>query len=234
MSKKELMSWQEDLKAHAKNIAHNEGNDSSAITISHGTMMYHDQPIPNNELDVIILASATEHCYYGSAYDPDKISSPDCFSQGLEPTGLVPHANVPEPIAATCDTCPYNEFGSADVGKGKKCKEYRKLIMIPANTAPEDVGRAEMAYMKVSPTSIKNWKKYVQQLVGSAGIPPWASVTKVKVVPDKKTIHQINFTGVQPLEDESLLAAIHARIGEAEQKLLTPYTYEEEEADSKY
>ena len=229
MAKKELAAWQNDLAVHAKQIAHNEGNDSSAITIQHGAMMYHEQPIPNNELEVIIIASTTEHCLYTSAYDPDKISSPDCFSQSTETSGLVPHENVPEPIHADCDNCPYNQFGSA--GKGKRCKEYRKLIMIPADTQAEDVPQAEMAYMKVSPTSIKNWRKYVQQLTASAGIPPWAAKTKVKVVPDKKTIHQITFTGVEPIEDESILAAVHGRIEEGEERLLQPYTYDDEDAE---
>ncbi len=234
MSKKELAAWQQDLQTHAKTIAHNEGSDSSAITIQHGTMMYHEQPIPNNELDVIIIASTTEHCFYEGAYDPDKISSPTCFSQGLETTGLVPHENVPNPIHTDCDTCEYNQFGSR--GKGKMCKEYRKLIMIPAGTEAEDVPNAELAYMKVSPTSIRNWKKYVQQLVASAGIPPWATKTKIKVVPDKKTIHQITFNGLEPVGDDSILAAIHGRIEEAEGKLMQPYSYEDddEEENSKY
>jgi hypothetical protein len=240
MSKtKELASWQQDIATHAKEIAHNEGTDSSAITIQHGNMMYHDQPVANNELDVIVLSSVTEHCLYESAYDPDKIQSPDCFSQGVETTGLTPHENVPQPVHEDCDTCPYNQFGSAlrqdgSPGKGKRCKEYRKIIFIPADTQPDDIPKAEMAYMKISPTSIKNWKKYVQQLVGSAGIPPWAATTKIQVVPDKKTIHQILFEGVAPLEDETLLSAIHARIPEAESKLLQPYTYEDEEESSKY
>lgn len=226
---KELTSWQAELAAHAKKVAHNEGTDSSAITIQHGTMMYHEQPIPNNELDVIIVASSTERCYYSSDYDPDKISSPDCFAQSLDSKGLVPHENVPTPQAESCDTCPMAEFGSAKRGKGPACKTYRKLMMIPAGTMAEDVPKAELAYMKVSPTSVKNWSKYAQQLVASAGIPPWAAQTKVKVVPDKKTIHQITFSGVGAIENEELLAAIHGRIEEAESKLLQPYTYEDEE-----
>jgi len=225
-------------------IAHNEGTDSSAITIQNGNMIYHEQPIPNNELEVIILASTAEMCLYEGDYDPDNISSPDCFAQSVDPRDLIPHTNVPEPRAARCSECPNNRFrgGGYDASKspeggGKWCKEYRKLIMIPANTQPDEVAEAEMAYMKVSPTSIKNWKKYVQGLVASAGIPPWAAVTKIKVVPDRKTIHQIQFSGVRNLDDETLLSAIHSRIHEAEEKLLQPYTYEEdadEEASSKY
>jgi hypothetical protein len=229
---KELASWQEDLVSHAKAVAHNEGTDSSAIKIQHGAMMYHDQPIPNNELDVIIIASSTERCLYDSPYDPDKISSPDCFAQSLETTGLVPHENVPEPRAEDCTTCPLAEFGSAKQGKGPACKTYRKLIMIPAGTELEDIPKAEMAYMKVSPTSVKNWSKYAQQLVSSAGVPPWAATTKVKVVPDKKTIHQVQFSGIGVIEDGDMLSAIHARIDEAETKIMQPYTYEEEEEES--
>lgn len=225
---KELATWQQALAEDAKKVAHNEGNDSSAIVIQHGTMMYHEQPIPNNELEVIIIAATAENCYYTGAYDPDNISSPTCFAQGLDPNDLIPHENVEEPQAASCQECEWNQFGSK--GKGKACKNYRKLIMIPANTPAEDVAKAEMAYLKVSPTSVKNWRKYAQQLVASAGIPPWAAVTKVKVVPDKKTIHQVTFEGVGPIQDEELLAAIHGRIDEAEAKLLQPYTYDEDES----
>jgi hypothetical protein len=228
----ELASWQQDLAVHAKAVAHNEGSDSSAITIQHGAMQYHDMPIPNNELDVIVLASTTERCYYDKPYDPDVIGSPTCFAQSLEPRGLTPHENVAEPVHTDCDSCPLAEFGSAKQGKGPACKTYRKLIMIPADTQAEDVPKAEMAYLKVSPTSVKNWSKYAQQLVSSAGIPPWAATTKVKVVPDKKTIHQVTFLGIAPLDDDSLLAAIHGRIEEAQGKLMQPYTYDEEEAEA--
>ena len=226
---KELASWQQDLAIHAKQVAHNEGSDSSAITIQHGRMMYHDQEVPGNSLDVIIVASTAENCYYDGPYDPDKVSSPACFSMSLDPHDMVPHENVVNPVSASCNGCPNNEFGSK--GKGKACKNYRKLIMIPANTQPEDVAKAELAYVKVSPTSVNNWKKYAQQLVASAGIPPWAASTRIKVVPDKKTIHQVLFEGIAPLEDSSLLSAIHARIEEAEQMLLRPYTYDEDTTD---
>jgi hypothetical protein len=234
MSKKELASWQSDLAAAAKAIAKNEGTDSSAITIQHGTMMYHEQAIPNNELEVIVVASTAENCYYSGAYDPDKISSPECFAQSLDPKSMAPHSNVAEPIAENCQVCPYNEFGSK--GKGKMCKNYRKLIMIPAGTTADEVAGAELAYLKVSPTSVNNWKKYCQQLVASAGIPPWAAKTKIKVVPDKKTIHQVTFHAVEPVGDDALLAAIHGRIEEGESQLLQPYTYEEDEVaeSSKY
>jgi len=242
MSKsKELAPWQQALAADAKKVAHNEGTDSSAITIQHGTMMYHEQPIPNNELDVIIIASVTEQCLYEGAYDPDNISSPDCFAQSTDPNHLVPHENVANPRAESCNVCPQNRFANGAYNSAKHpenggawCKGYRKLAMIPAGTEAEEVNEAEVAYMKVSPTSIKNWKKYVQQLVASSGIPPWAAKTKVKVVPDKRTIHQITFSGIGPIGDEDMLSAIYGRVHAAEGMLLRPYTYEEEVDSGKY
>ena len=74
---KELASWQSALAEDAKKVAHNEGSDSSAFTIQHGMLMYQEQPVPNNEVEVIVVASTTEKCLYESDYDPDKISSPD-------------------------------------------------------------------------------------------------------------------------------------------------------------
>jgi hypothetical protein len=235
-AKQELTHWQTALQEDAKKVAHNEGTDSSAIKIQHGMMMYHDQPVPNNSLDVIVVASVTERCYYDGPYDPDKIESPACFAQAVDPRDLTPHENVESPQHTDCANCPMAVFGSAKRGKGPACKTYRKIIMIPADTQADDVPKAEMAYLKVSPTSVKNWSKYAQQLVASAGIPPWAAKTTVRVVPDKKTIHQVQFEGIGPIDDDELLGAIHGRIEEAEAKLLQPYTYEDEDGaeDAKY
>lgn len=231
--KQEVAAWKQAIATDAKKVAHNEGSDNEALTISRGRLYYQDREVPNGEIDVIVVASSTENCYYDKPYDPDNIHSPSCFAQSLESTGLVPHENVPEPMSAECDDCPMNQFGSAKVGKGKACKNYRKLMMLRANVQAEDVPKAEMVYLKVSPTSIRNWKKYAQQLVASSGLPPWAVRTRIKVVDDRKTIHQILFEGIEPIEDESLLAAIHGRIPKAEERLLTPYTYEDqEEGDS--
>ena len=225
----EVAAWQTAMKESAKAVAHNEGTDSSAITIQQGRMMYHEQEVPDNELEVIVVASATERCYYDKPYDPDKISSPACFAQSTDPTEMFPHENVKEPQHDNCQDCPKAEFGSAKVGKGPACKTYRKIIMVPANTPADEMPKAELAYLKVSPTSVKNWKKYALSLVSQYGIPPWAARTQIKVVPDKKTIHQINFTGIDQIEDQELLAAIHGRIEGAEEKLMQPYTYDEED-----
>ncbi len=240
---KEVAAWKEALKEDAKQIAHNEGTDSSAITITSGMLMYREQPVPGNSLDVIVIASSTEHCLYEGDYDPDNIASPDCFAQSLETRDLIPHENVAEPLASACDDCVRNRFPASGyvAGKtapdgGKWCKQYRKLIMVPADTTAEDIARAELAYLKISPTSVKNWSKYVQHLVASAGIPPWAAKTRISVKPDKKTIHRIEFEGIGSLEDDALLSGIHARIEDAESRLMQPYTYEEDESgeDAKY
>lgn len=238
MSKKELARWEEDLAVHAKQVAHNEGSDSQAFTIQHGALNYRDQPIPNNQMDVIVVASITERCYYDKPYDPDVISSPTCFAQSTDSRNLVPHENVPNKQAESCDVCPLAEFGSAKQGKGPACKTYRKIAMVPAGLEPEETAKEDIGYLKVSPTSVKNWRKYAQELVASNGVPPWAAVTRVRVVPDKKTIHQVQFGMVELIKEPEMLSVVHGRIEEAENILLKPYTYEDDEeedvADSKY
>ncbi len=228
---KEVAAWQTAMQESAKKVAQNEGTDSSAITLQHGRMMYHEQEVPDNELEVVVVASVTERCYYDGPYDADKITSPACFAQSTDPKEMFPHENVLEPQADNCQECPMAEFGSAKVGRGPACKTYRKIIMVPSNTPAEDMPRAELAYMKISPTSVKNWSKYANGLVSQYGIPPWAARTKIKLVPDKKTIWQILFSGIDRIEDQELLAAIHARIEGAEEKLMQPYTYDEEEEE---
>lgn len=99
-------------------------------------------------LDVIIADSRAglSKQYYESAYDPSQTAStPDCASiDSVTPdfvpsiidkaTGKCPH---------NCKECYFNQFGTATQGKGKACKDYKRLIVLLAGSeqAPFDPAR---------------------------------------------------------------------------------------------
>ena len=64
--------------------------------------------------------------YYEGQYVSGEITAPTCSAaDGLNP-------DVPEPIAETCTKCPYNAWGSAITQsgkKGKKCSDYKRLVI---------------------------------------------------------------------------------------------------------
>ncbi|MCC6457847.1 MAG: hypothetical protein IT328_23020 [Caldilineaceae bacterium] len=70
--------------------------------------------------------------------------------------------NKPLPEAFSCATCPMNQWGSehqrrGGAGKGKGCKEMRRLLLLID-------GWALPAVMALPPTSIKAWDNYCSAL----------------------------------------------------------------------
>jgi hypothetical protein len=106
-----------------------------------------------------------------------------------------------------------NEFGSADngTGKGKACKNIRRLALISAKPLTEDsVSKGEVAYLKTPVTSVKNWAAYVRTLDALEHIPPLAVVTQIGSVPDAKSQFKLTFNKVENI-DEDLTDALLAR-----------------------
>jgi hypothetical protein len=237
MAKKEVMSWKDRLAQDAAKTLNEETADSVRIGPKHGKFWKGEAEI-GSTLEVIIVAGITEKALYTAAYDPDKIANPDCFAQNEHSDMLVPHENVPSPCSEDCAGCPNAVFGTARVGKGPACKTYKKIAMISVSdedvagfdgSLEEYIAQAELCHMKVSPTSVKNYKKYAATLAGE-GMPPWAVRSTVTIKPDPKTQWQINFREDGFIKVDEVLAAINARMDEALDLLQQPYTYDEDDA----
>jgi len=227
---KELASWQTALAKDAEKTAKAESSDSNFISLKGGRMTYQDQIIPDDKIECVIVAFGTERTFYDRAYDPDDKNAPDCFAQGLEKGGLIPHANVPNPRAQKCEGCPLAEFGTAKVGKGPACKTRRKLMLMPVSGLDDPAG-ADLALIALPPTSVKNFSAYASQVSLSSGLPLWAVTTTVAVKPHPKNQYAVVFSAGEKLSGDKTLSAIHALIENAEKELLKPYTYEEEEQE---
>ena len=222
---KEIVDWKSALVADAKKTQAAESTGGNFISLKGGRMTYQEQTVPNDQLECVVVANVHERTMYDRPYDPDDTGPPDCFAQATDAGDLVPHPNVPNPV----------QCGTAKQGKGPACKTYRKLALMPADADPAS---AELAIMRVPPTSVRNFSQYASKVAGATGLPPWGVVTTVGVKPDAKTQFQVTFDGSKPVGDETKLAAIFGSIDNAEQMLMTPYDYEEKQdkprASSKY
>jgi hypothetical protein len=86
---------------------------------------------------VVILADIMENSYYDGPFNPDTPASPVvlCVRSRRRGYGAARKGGsgrllyAPEP---ECSDCPRNEWGSADVGRGKACKNVMRLALIPA------------------------------------------------------------------------------------------------------
>tara|TARA_R110000737_G_scaffold41837_2_gene62527 strand:+ start:1591 stop:2316 length:726 start_codon:yes stop_codon:yes gene_type:complete len=228
---KEIANWKQDLEIAAAKVAKTERPDDSYISLKGGVMSYQDNAIPDNKLEVVVVAASFARSCFMRPYDGDDTDPPECFANAIDIGDLAPHENVVEPFAKVCSekACEWAVFGTALQGKGPRCKTRRKLMVMPVSGL-ENPAEAEIATLAIPPTSIKNWSAYANKIASGAGLPPWGVKTMITVKPHPKKQFEVTFETTGPVDNDRHLAGIHSRIDEAEASLLQPYTYDAEEA----
>lgn len=244
-----LAKWDEQLAKYAQEAAATEANTGAGLktfSLKSGVLSLDDQAMPNNEMAVIVLDHVLENIYYGADFDVDNPTPPICFAFGRDET-IAPHKNVVERDQQQhdkCAGCPMNEYGTASRGRGKACANKRRLLCIPAGSFTkqgefkfiDDVEHyedAQPAFLKLPTTSTTAWALYVKQLAGALRRPPFAVVTKIKVVPDAKSTFKVQFEAIQELDDEDLMEVLIKRHEEARKLIEQPYNLDAEEQEEK-
>jgi hypothetical protein len=235
----QVNKWEKELAEMATVAAEQEASAATGqfFGLKGGRLTFNDAPLPNNEMAVVVLDGILENVYYEGKYDPESLQSPTCFAFGRDEREMRPHDKVVSAQNPQCMNCPLNQFGSADVGKGKACRNTRRLAMIAAGTIQngrftpfEDLDHfktAAIAYMKLPVTSVKGYATFVKQLAGTLKRPPFAVFTKVKVVPDDKSQFKVTFEALATAPTE-LLNVLKKRHEEAKEAIDFPYIPAEE------
>ena len=247
-----LEQYRAKLAKMAETAASEEVTGSNFFTTQGGVLKYADEELPGNEMVVVIVDSIHENTYYTGTFDPDNILPPKCFAFGRTAKEMEPHTNVPGPDdkgaddsyfemqAEWCDECPHNEWGSAEVGRGKACSSRRRLAVIPAGRFTQtgkrksetelqiftDVSHfkdADIAFLKIPVTSTKAYSKYVQMLNKDHQCPPFGVLTHIFLEPHKDHNFEIGFEMVEVIEDTDILEALFARNQEAGEVIEQPY-----------
>lgn len=230
--------WDQQMAEAAKVQAAAETVTGSyrSIGTRHGILTIDDTPIKGNELSAVVLMSIHENAYYTGAYDPNTPQVPVCFAfcgEGEDEADMKPHPDSAEPQCESCADCELNQMGSADTGRGKACKNVRRLGLVPAD-AVESVAafeEAEVRVLKLPVTSGKNWARYVQKIADEVERPSWGLITLISAVQDAKTQFKINFSFeglvnfTQPLFD-----AVQSKRAELAKELVLPYVQPAEDA----
>jgi len=230
----ELTSWKNDMKAAAVKTANSERPNIVFIGLQNGIMSYQGDPLLDNKLKCIIIATSFARTCFMRPYNSEDSAPPECFANAIDEADLIPHKNVIKPFAKKCGEkiCEWAVFGTAFQGEGPRCKTRRKLVVMPISgmTKPED---AELAILVTPPTSGKNYSRYASKIAAGQGLPLWAVQTCITCKPHVKNQFEIVFAPIAPIVEDSILEGIHFRIEEAEDLLLRPYSYETEEATIK-
>lgn len=198
-----------------------------------GGLKWGGAPVPNNTMGVVVLADTIERVYYEDRFVADNPSSPVCYAYGDEPDKMAPHAKSAKPQNKTCHGCPHNEWGSAEQGKGKACKEQRRLNLLSAGSydasgkfslnEDEDFYKtAGTGLLRVPVTSARGYSAWVMQISDVLKRPTWGVVCKVKWQPDSQTQFKLTFETVMELP-KNLIGIVYDRIASAEKALVTVY-----------
>jgi hypothetical protein len=222
-----LAKWDEALAARAKIAKKAEASvaTSEFLSLKSGQLTFRDNAVPGNKMNIIVLASRLENQFFEGEYDPAVPAVPICFAFGQEEETMAPHEKSENRQNPTCADCQWNVFGTAEKGRGKACKNVRRLSVIPASCLDEGTPAAildeQSAFLKVPVTSVRGWASYVQQLA-TMNLPPLAFVTEISVTPDPKSQFKVNFRAIERIEGD-LLGALLERADKAEKLIETPY-----------
>ena len=236
-----LEPWEEEESRHAKDVRSKETLGMPRITHRGGEFKVNDKPA-GRSLKVVVVAEKYEKQFYLNKFDPNKPGqTPDCYAFGDDPEkGMAPHEMSRAKQNADCPTCPHNRFGTADIGRGKKCKDYRRLgvlspIINPDGTVKLDangVMQTEKHQLAVPPASLKGWGNYLNGPVQDKS--PTGSVSGVVTQIDTYSLksggHGLAFSVVQAISKEALQAIRTVR-PQVEQMLIQPYPNIEAEVE---
>lgn len=224
----DVMDWEKEMEQQAALAAgaqRSSGGGGKFFSAKAGVLSFDGNPLPGNQMAVIILADIIENSWYDGPYDPETRASPKCFAFAHDEDDLTPHEAVDkDPYfdrqAPSCFECPRNEWGSAETGRGKDCKNVMRIAVIPAGEyVPQGKGRnvtydlklieeaehfarAEVAFLKIPVMSVKHYAKYVKQLNADMRRPPHGVITNIFIEPDPKSQFKFGFELIDTVDGE--------------------------------
>lgn len=133
-------------------------------------------------LNAVVLDWVSLNVYYPGAYSATNRTGPACFAIGKVIEELTPSDSAPQKQSATnCADCPKNQWGTGVGGKGKACKNQRRLVLVEPNFTDKS---APMS-LYVSPTGLKSWNEYVRRLAVEQEALPVQVVTQITFDPNQ-------------------------------------------------
>lgn len=237
-----LTIWEQRMAEAADKSAKQEKDVSGlrGISTRGGILTVDEQPVPGNELDVVVLVAVHENQYHDKPFDASVAQIPACYAFGdvdaEDPEGtMAPHEESSDKQGddnGLCANCWANAMGSAAQGRGKACKNVRRLALITSDAlgSAADVNDTEVRVLKVPVMSVKGWALYIKNtLREELRRPHWGVITTIKVVPDPKSQFKITFTFKELIDfDDALYDAIEKKIAGIKPQLVAPYVKMEE------
>jgi hypothetical protein len=235
-----VVTWKERAAMVTAQYAAQEAPKGGFLSFKGGRLSYDDTPIPGDKLNCIIVDFVLENTWYGRKYDPANTSPPKCYALGRDEEILAPHEDSEEPQGGEdgmCATCPRNEWGSdPGGGRGKDCKNTRRIAVIPADVLQADdpvaaIKKASLVQCKLPVTSVKAFSKMINQIVKVLGVPPFGVTVELSVSPSDN-MFSVNWKVTDQVHGDEILQALYENNVAAEKVVMMPYPKMEDEAKS--
>lgn len=222
---KALSVLSEELKRLAVDESANvPAAGGSFISTKGRRFTFQDEVLPD-PMTVIVVDHALSNSFYADGYEEGNPQPPDCWSIGKTEKELAPLAELPGRVHATCVGCPNNEFGSAERGKGKACKNGRILAVLIVDGQKKVTAKliedAEVAYLRLSPTAMKPFNGYLRRVTGTLSKPLFTVVTQMTF--DRSDYPVVLPTFLGELGDEAAIRAIMDKRQTIQDELLAGY-----------
>lgn len=223
-----VVAWKDRVAALAKDVAATEkSTGSSYISFKGGRLAIGENYVPGDKILCVILDHVWEYTFFPNAYDPTKLVSPICYAYGRKEDEMAVAGE--EPQSDSCSGCPRNEWGSdLKGGRGKACKNSRKLAIIHADSLSGDIAKAEVVQARIPVTSVKNFSKFATDVANVLHVPPFGVICELSVTPNPTSQFQVNFRVVEKIESDALLQGLYERHLMMDKLLRTPYPTNEE------
>ena len=195
-------------QAEADSARVGAGSDGAYMSIKGGTFTYQDADL-GSELSIIILGFVNEKAYYDHPYDSDQPTAPACFAIGEgSPDDLTPFNGVAKlQCETTCADCWANEWASADTGRGKACKDSRKIMFISIDDTEADIENIEVVKLRIPPASLKFFDKFIKGIGKVSKRPCYGVFTDMTVDLDED-YPSVHFKAEGLINDAALLNKI--------------------------
>ena len=198
------------MESHASTEATREVDTSPAVISARGKKFRIGEEQLPEELTVVVGVAAFENAWYDRPYDPDNTTVPACFAIGTDDDEQRHHEDSPVPQHdGECKDCTLNQWDTGPNGKGKACKNARRLVLL-AHDSDTPASQAQMALLKVPPTSMKNWASYSKSITLRYKRPTFGVLTKISF-DSAFDYPRLRFDLVGLIEDGAELKAIMNR-----------------------
>lgn len=205
----EIVDYEKMMRELAKKATATERPSSGTINVKSGILSVNGDPVKGNKLDVIFISSTQANLYYEEKWNPDDPKNPVCFAYSEDGEDMKPHPASSKPQHHECATCPMNQWRSdPEGGKGKACKNSRRLAAVPPVESAEEISKAEIAILALPVTSVKEWSNYVNLIAATFGRPPLGMVTQLGVEPHIKHQFHVKFDPKAPVDVSYIKALI--------------------------